>query len=91
LNKQNFSAEIIQEPNGEKVTTVKLKQLKLFMRIDIFMQVQKFFTQAFPKYDENDEDKPNLYNFDPGAAARNDTHVDLEDALICFESNGDHN
>jgi len=64
LNSLNFderksmNATIIMK-NGEKDISFDLDNLKLFMKLHVFMLLFHFFTEGLPKYDIDDADLPN--------------------------------
>jgi hypothetical protein len=49
----------IKMHNGEKEITTELDQLKMFLKLHIFMLLFHFFTEGLPKYDIDDADLPN--------------------------------
>lgn len=49
----------IKMHNGEKEITVDLDNLKLFVKVHVFMLLFHFFTEGLPKYDIDDADLPN--------------------------------
>lgn len=45
--------------NGEKEITADLDNLKLFVKVHVFMLLFHFFTEGLSKYDIDDVDLPN--------------------------------
>lgn len=74
-------------PDGEKIVKCNMKEPKIFMRSNIFMMINEFFGTAYPKYET--EDKPNFYTSDVDNAPRQEIIVEMKDALICFENDGE--
>ena len=73
------------EADGAKAIDVVMKELKLFLKIDILYVIQNFFTNNFPVYSKDAKDKPTYFESDFGNYPRQAIIVNLNDCLICFE------
>lgn len=72
-------------PSGRKGITVSIQGLKIFVKLPLFILLQNFFTQAFPKYNEDDKDKPVGYvGNDPDNTGCMHMKVNIHKSLICL-------
>jgi len=80
----DFALCTIMMPDGTKTIDLTLQNLKCFLRLDMLFALQKFFMDAFPKYD-NLKEQPANFDKDRGNDPKFAFMVHLSDSLVCFE------
>lgn len=81
----DFVVNIKMEADGVKVIDVQMKELKLFLKIDILYVIQNFFMNNFPAYQSDSFDKPTFFEADYTNYPRFSIILNLNDCLTCFE------
>lgn len=73
------------KPSGEKEFEVGISGLKIFLKMPLFILMQGFFINAFPKYNSNDIDKPvGFVGNDPDNNSRMLMRIKVQRSLICL-------
>jgi hypothetical protein len=72
-------------PNSRKSIIVTIQGLKIFVKLPLFITLSNFFSQAFPKYNEDDVDKPvGFVGNDPDNTGCMHLDVNIHKSLICL-------
>lgn len=71
-------------PSGDKYIDMRIEGLKIFTKLQLFILLQTFFANAFPKYNENSVDKPTGFTTDPDKVPKMSFVIDIADSLICL-------
>ena len=72
---------------GEKKIVINITGLKIFLKMPLFIMVQGYFNNAWPKYQADDVDKPlGFVGNDPDNTSRMIMSLKIHKSLICFLS-----
>lgn len=73
------------KPTGDKKITINITGLKIFVKMPLFILLQGFFVNAFPKYQQDDIDKPvGFQGNDPDNSSRQIMDLKIHKSLICL-------
>ena len=71
-------------PNGDKYNNITINGLKIFVKPQFFILVQKYFMNSFPIYKDYDRDKPVGFDKDPERNSLMNIKLIIAESLICF-------
>ena len=73
------------KPDGGKIITLNIAGLKIFLKMPLFILLQGYFMNAFPKYKNEDLDKPVWFvGNDPDNTSKMIMKVKINKSLICL-------
>jgi hypothetical protein len=70
---------------GDREININISGLKIFCQMPVFILLQAYFMNSFPKYNLDDVDKPTHFKGnDPDNSTRMSMVLKIEKSLICL-------
>jgi hypothetical protein len=74
---------------GAKDIRVQMSDIRLFLRLHVFMLLNHFFVEGMPKYEWTDIDLPSGYNDDEESYAPIKFSLLVHESLLCIDDEND--